>query len=87
MGSSRHPVNPVKPSQLALSYGFAGLPMLGTIPCPRSASMLLPTDVLQTLSSSMILLGAGQTEIENSLNSRRKDKCQVKKVRLFDPAA
>lgn len=56
MGSSRHPVNPVKLSQLALSYGFAGLLMPGTIPCSRSASMLLPTDVLHALSSSMILL-------------------------------
>jgi len=57
MGSSRHPVNPVKLSQLALSYGFAGLLMPSTIPCSRSASMSLPTDVLHALSSMILLLG------------------------------
>ena len=57
MGSSRHPVNPVKLSPLALSHGFAGLLMLGTIPCWQSASMLLPTEVLHALSSMILLLG------------------------------
>jgi hypothetical protein len=57
MGSSRHPVNPVKLSQLAFSYGFAGLFMFGTIPCSRNASIVIPTDVLYALSSMILLLG------------------------------
>jgi hypothetical protein len=67
MGSSRHPVNPVRLSQLALSYGFAGLLVLGTIPCSRSTSMLLPTDILR---SSMILL-LGPAEHRESLQSTK----------------
>jgi hypothetical protein len=69
MGSSRHPVNPVKLSQLALLYGFAGLLMLGTIPCSRSASMLIPTDVLYALSSMILLLGPARLCLSWSLVS------------------
>jgi hypothetical protein len=69
MGSSRHPVNPVKLSQLAFWYGFAGLLMLGTILCSRSASMLLPTNVLHALSSIILLLGPARLCLSRALVS------------------
>lgn len=55
MGSSRHPVNIVKLSQLAFSYGSASLLMLHTIPCSRSLPCYSRT-YLHALSSMILLL-------------------------------